>query len=389
MSPQKLPLLAGQTSIWAAEQFGPLGRPYNARWSLSYGRDTATDSDIVKAIESLIGMHPSMSLRIGSDKGIPYQIADRSPAIRIVSCDRTDPEGTATLGRLAEDLVHRQQQLDEDSLTEIHVVSAQRKVHVLALQHHLALDAIARGILSSDLDQLIRGSEPPTPPDFAETVAASHDLEADAIAEADETLERIGPVDEIALPRHPEADGYGAAFGLLPALAPSAATAFAVVAASAGLSRYLPADRCLIAVTVSTRPTADTRIAGCFVNTVAVPVSAGLSTDPSGAAVAQSAIREASCMRHLPSQHLVAAARRAKVALASPERVIATAINKVDITGFTVYPFRGALSGLTFRAWDLGASTSISLEYPRSLLSDQEASIVFQRYQAALRTLAR
>jgi len=388
VSPEKLPLLAGQTSIWVAEQFGPLGRPYNARWSISYERAAATDTQLVDAVTALAAMHPCMRLRVGSDKGIPYQIADRPPSIQIVKCDQTDPAGTTTLRRLAKDLAHKKQRLEEDSLTEIYVVSARQQVHVLALQHHLALDAIARAILSSDLDQLVRGFAPPSPPGFAESVVASRDLEATAISRVDDALEKLGPVDAITLPEHPRAHGYGAASEVLSPLASSAATAFAVLAAATGLTAYLPEERCLIAVTVSTRPHEDTRIAGCFVNTVAVPVSVGLSADPSGAAIAQRAIHEASSMRHLPSRQLTAAARQAGVALAEPERVIVTAINMVKTPGFAAYPFNGALSGLVFRGWDMNDATTISLEYPRSLLSDQEASVVFGRYRAALRVLS-
>ncbi len=390
MSSQTPPLLAGQASIWAAEQFGALGRPYNARWSLTYERGAATDRTVLQAVDALIGIHPALSLRIVSERGVPYQAVDRPASSALVVCDETDSSGTDTLRRLAGDLAHKPLDLEADPLSEFHVVSAAEQIHVLVLQHHLAMDGGARSLLASDLDQLVRGATPPKSDDFAEAVGASYHLQTEATAHSDAALERLGELGKIGLPEHEDKSGHGAIHDMLSVdgsggtQSVTGGTAALVVASVAGLAPYLPAERFLMAVTASTRPTADSRVAGCFVNTIAIPASVDFTTDRAGVAEAKASISAAAATRHLPSQELAATARRLKLQLPPPQRVIATATAAIEIPGFAAYAFVGARSGLTFRTWQLASGTMISLEHPDSILHDHEAEAVFSRFREAL-----
>jgi len=385
----KLPLLGGQTSIWLAEQFGPLGRPYNARWSLSYDRDAVAERDAIQAVEALIAMHPAVSLRVGSERGVPYQTVGRPAPCEVVVCNDDDPDGVRTLNRLADTLASKEMKVESDPLAEMLVVSARNRVHILVFQHHLAMDGSTRTLLSSDLDQLARGLTPPHPDNFAEALHASHELELGAIAELDDSLEKLADADGITLPDHPNANGHGT---IEDQLAPARSddspkpgpAARAVMAATVAVRPYCLGNRCLIWVTTSTRPAPSSRVAGCFVNTIAVSVPVGLTTEQAGANEAQSALRDATSMRHLPSGQLAAAARRRRLAALPAEQVLATATRSAPIPGFAAYTFSGARSGLTFRTWDFGSDETISLEYPAMLLSEPEASEVFERYRSAL-----
>lgn len=400
MANARLPLLAGQTAIWVAEQLGTLGRPYNARWSLTYNRGDATDRDVLAALQALIELHPSLRTRIGSDRGVPYQLMDRPAPVEVIHCDDTDPDGTTTRQTLADQLGSKVQNLEQDSLSEIYVISAAEQVHIVFLQHHLGFDGGTRTVLPQDLDDVIGARVPSQPDDFTRCVLASYELQSQAIRNASEALDTLADaaVTGMQVPIHNQAEGFGAAESTIAIpdgshtdlVGASGVTraGIAIAATLAGLAPYRPSGNTLVGLVVSSRPRPESRVAGCFVNTVPVILSSELTPEIEGAQQSQEAIRAAVRLRHFPVGELTSRARRQKLGLPRPDSILTSTSGTPDIPGMIAYQFQGAISRVTFRMWDLGDRTRLTFDYPLSVFTEPEAHTVFEEYRRTVARLA-
>lgn len=395
-----LPVLTPQAGIWAAELMGTQGRPYNLCWSARYDRTDVTDAAMRAAVGQLTERHASLHARVPSERGVPVQRFDRPPVVTLRRCGDDDPTGAAAHGPLVRELGTKVNNLEEDALTEIHVLSAKDKIRVIFLQHHVISDGITRALLLEELDALLDGGSPAPVDDYEETVRFALELEHEGAAEVERVIDRwaTSPPAPIEFPGNAGAVGFASADGSISGLADrltaaAAATGanaavFAVLAASAGLAPYLPAEQMAICIAVSTRPTRESRVGGCFVNNIPVVTQPELTPDTGAATRLRAQIREAAQSRHLPLATLMTAARQRGLVLARPDLALVSASNVSGRGDPVAHGFHGTLAGATFRLWYVNGDLVFSLIAPHSLLGDEQADESFARSSAALEQLA-
>ncbi len=381
----ELPLLAGQTSIWVAEQFGTAGNPYNIAFGLGFDRDQVSAPQLTSVVDTLVDTHRCLHARVIDDRGLPRQRFDARPHIETVEQDRDDVTSRASALR-----DHRFD-LGEGPLSRFEVVTTPTGTHLLSCQHHVVWDGASRAIAIDDVSAMVEGRDPAPSMPYAEALSACLELERQAEPDAEAVLDALaaaGPVDPAV---DEETDGYGSAVRISPTLATAVAgfvdrggSHGGLVLAAATAALDLDAPR-LAGVVVSTRPAPHARVAGCFVNTVPVVVTPDLA-DPGAAGAA---LRQAQRTRHLPLRVLTAGARRRGLPFRVDERLLVSFSAVTSRFPVRLPPARGnRIGGITFRYWDVNGEVMLELEHTHAALTPAAADGLADRFLGALTALS-
>jgi Condensation domain len=399
----ELPLLAGQSSIWVAEQLGTHGHPYNLRWAQTYDRDLIDEDAAMAALSEIVARHGALQGRIVSNRGVASQRLDSRPAVETIRCGAEDPAGTTTVDQLMSVLATRDVDIEQGPLSEFYVVSARDRTHIVANQHHILSDGQTRSIIATELDDLIhRRSTDHVTTDYVSAVEEALELEQSASAGLQVALDELSSADvgPLRWDADPETEGFGIEEQFVPAAGDALAAAaessgvgiaaFIIVASAASLGPWLPRGPTVVALVASARPPRARNVAGCFVNSIPVVVPPGLGCDRAGLASAAAAIRHAARLRHLPMARIAAGARRRGLDLSLGEHLLVS-IGELCLDADLSAPFpRGCRQGATtIRVWRVNSDAALSIESHRSMMSDEGASQAMIRLSAALEVLTR
>lgn len=382
-----LPLLGGQSSIWAAEQFGTIGAPYNTRCVLSYPRDMVDGDRMESILDAIVDHHPALQARIVSDRGVPYQRFDRPAAIERRRASMADPSGDAAVLSVVDDVGTRSLDLSEE-VSSLYVVDSAEMLHVVALQHHVMVDGMSRQVLMSDIDALVFGNSFDPGDDYETTLGEALDREREAASDAPQVAAQLTGVAASAVA--PAGDGFAVDHQRQPDLLAGLKregkeNGFSLPGAVlAGLVKVAggPATVPVVSMAVGTRPRASTRCIGCFVNTVPIVIRKPLSP-----IAASEAVREAARHRHVPDSLVGVECRRQGIAVQPGMQPL---ISLADLQGrgrATVHDPPGRRPGpLTVRMWAVNNDVHTTVEHG-SQISDEAAGVMNVGLAAYLRGL--
>ncbi len=396
-----LPLLAGQASIWVAEQFGTIGRPYNLRMRVSLDREgSVTEASALEACRALVERHPSLRARLPAAQGVPVQTFDRPAPIELRRCGADDPSGAASLNALVGELGKRQIDLAHGPLNELYVLVARTHIHVVALQHHCVTDAMSQSLIAGEIEAMAAGGQLEDVDDLFAVLHESLELERQAASR----IETV--VDEVALPLPGELSfpciegavtgGIKKRYheGLADQLSRSATErgvsrlALTTASTAAAVAPHAP-EGWQMGLVATTRPTRDARVVGCFVNTLPLVIRPSWSS-PSTAAIEEihAAIRRQLSHRHLPLAAWTRELRRRGFEFPTPERLVVSQFPSTTRRLPDTKLVKGSRGGITIAA-GFGDELSLSLEYPHAMMSDDTADTFLDEMVSALTELAR
>ncbi len=394
-----LPLLAGQASMWVAEQMGTIGRPYNLRTLVSRPRrDGLNETTAVLACRTMVERHPSISARLPSERGVPTQVFDRPAPVesRVAAVD--DPTGEVALLSLTAELGAVAIDIEDGPLTRFYVLAAKEFIHIAVLQHHCITDGIAQDQISRDLGALLEGNPLDTLDDFFEISSRALELQRQGEWDIAGLVEgHAEPLpDELSFPSE-ERTGEGAIQRLY---LDGLADRLSVVAAERGVTRlglvtaglgvaFGPhvSDDWLLGIVATTRPGPAVRVTGCFVNTVPLVVRASWAAmSPAVLVEVTGAVREQLSHRHVPVAAWAREWRRRGLQYPTPERVTLSLFpstrDRLPSTGIV----KGMRDGISISA-GFGHELSLTLEHPHHLMTDDVATDILNRLGTALAEL--